>query len=105
MFSTCSSRSPVLRCSLTASPPPPPPASSHGGNHVSPTTPLLLPGSPRLRRGSRPVEPPGSPQPPPRGDASLRRRLAEVGLDHALVLLDLLRRALRDLLAVVEHGH
>ena len=32
-----------------------------------------------------------------------RRRLAEVRLDDPLVVLDLLRRALRDLLAVVEH--
>ena len=30
--------------------------------------------------------------------------LAEVGLDHALVVADLLRAALGDLLAVVEHG-
>ena len=35
---------------------------------------------------------------------SCRGRLAEVGLDHARVLLDLVRRALGDLLAVVEHG-
>src|SRR6266542_5468050 len=51
-------------------PPPPPPAPSRGGNHVSPASPLLLlPRSPRLRRGPRPGEPPGSPQPPPRGSS------------------------------------
>src|SRR5690242_4491222 len=107
MFSTWRSTSPVERSftALIASPPPPPPAPSRGGNHVSPTSPLLLPPSPRLRRGSHQVERPGAPPPPPRNDASLRRRLPEVGLDHALVLLDLLRRTLGDLLAVVEHGH
>src|SRR6478672_9710491 len=105
MFSTRSSTSPVLRCSLTGSPPPPPPAPSRGGNHVSPTSPLLLPSSPRLRRGPRPVEPPGSPLPLPRGNALLRRRLPQIGLDHALVLLDLLRHAFGNLLPVVEHRH
>ena len=34
-----------------------------------------------------------------------RSSLAEIGFDHLRVALDLLRRALGDLLAVVEHGH
>jgi hypothetical protein len=34
-----------------------------------------------------------------------RRRLAEVGLDHPRVRADVLRQALGDLLAVVEHRH
>src|SRR4029453_8638881 len=54
------------------------------------------------RHGGRPRRSSPSPSPP---QCSLGRRLPEVGLDHALVLLDLLRRALSDLLAVVEHRH
>ena len=39
---------------------------------------------------------------------SLRRRMhigAEIGADHLRILHDLLRRAFRDLLAVIEHDH
>src|SRR5215216_6436713 len=71
-----------LAVSRTVTPPPPsPPAQSRRGNHVSPTSPLLLPSLPRLRREAQPGEPPGSPLPPPRGPS--RRHLLRLRLSRA----------------------
>ena len=42
-----------------------PAAPSRRGNHVSPTSPLLPPSTPRILHGEQTGEPPGSPRPPP----------------------------------------
>src|SRR5215203_696464 len=84
---------------LTPLPPRSSPTSSRGETHVSPRVP-----SSQSRPGASAKDAMGKPlgfsKPFPTANGSRRCRLSEIGLDHARVMLHVLRRALGDLLTV-----